>query len=101
MVRIYNELTWRFVIIGQYVSKAILFDESKGSQYHLHIHLIPRTEKVGAGESGKGKPSQSAAWNTPKLACKDWFPQEYRIRDKTGKEEVVALMTCLKLHLEK
>ena len=72
--------------------------ESEG--YHLHIHLIPRSKKLG-----QKNPSEKAAWKIYTLAPSwDGFPGEYRLRTKESKEndivehkeEVVALMTYLK-----
>ena len=76
----------------------VYFFESEG--YHLHIHPIPRTKKLG-----QENPSEKAAWKIYTLApCWKGFPREYRLRAKESKEnnilehkeEVVALMTHLK-----
>lgn len=82
-----------------------VFDEPP-TKYHLHLHLIPRTKRLGKNKLGKGKPSHNAAWKIPELSFNAWFPTEYRIKDKTtrediNEEEVGALMTFLKCHLEK
>ena len=80
-----------------------VFDDPQ-TKWHLHIHLIPRTVKLGKGKYGKGKPSENAAWGTVQLTSKWWFPEEYRIWDKEGKEmeeeKVRALMKDLKSKLK-
>jgi diadenosine tetraphosphate (Ap4A) HIT family hydrolase len=81
----------------------VYFFESEG--YHLHIHLIPRSKKLG-----QDNPSEKAAWKIYTLApCWNGFPGEYRLRAKESKEndiiehkeEVVALMTYLRSDLSK
>lgn len=73
------------------------FDECS-EKYHLHIHLIPRTKRMGKGAYGRGTPSQTAAWRIHGLTGEYWFPEEYRIRDIEGNkidEKVTKLMTYL------
>jgi diadenosine tetraphosphate (Ap4A) HIT family hydrolase len=77
-----------------------VFDDPP-TRWHLHIHLITRTERVG-----KGNPSRMAAWYTPCLVKWNGFPQEYRVRDEStkeriNKERVEDLMKFLKMRLEK
>jgi diadenosine tetraphosphate (Ap4A) HIT family hydrolase len=78
----------------------VYFFESEG--YHLHIHLIPRSEKLGCED-----PEEYMAWKTFERTKKDRFPQEYRIMMKDQCEnwvkdkKVVALMTYLKGYLWK
>jgi len=70
----------------------VYFFESEG--YHLHIHLILRSEKLGCED-----PKEYMAWKTFERTKKDRFPQEYRImiKDQCGNwikdPKVVALMT--------
>jgi len=79
----------------------VYFHESE--EYHLHIHIISRSRKLG-----QDNPSEKAAWKICTLApCWNNFPEEYRLRAKETKgndnlihkEEVVALMTHLKGYL--
>ena len=75
-----------------------VFDEPP-TDYHLHLHLIPRTRKM----VGSKHPSDAAAWNILKLTKSKEFPNEYQTKDRGNnlyEAEVVALMTCLKLHLD-
>lgn len=52
----------------------IYFSESK--DYHLHFHLIPRTESFSCAFS-----TRKPAWDTAKLTtCWTEFPKKYRIR---------------------
>jgi diadenosine tetraphosphate (Ap4A) HIT family hydrolase len=41
--------------------------------YHLHIHLIPRTKNMIGGE----RATKVAGWNIYKLAQEPYFPKEY------------------------
>jgi len=72
----------------------VCFHESE--EYHIHIHLIPRTKELG-GED----PTTYMAWNTFKRTEKEPFPQEYRIiiKDPIGNliedPKVVDLMKSL------
>jgi diadenosine tetraphosphate (Ap4A) HIT family hydrolase len=81
----------------------IYFFESK--DFHLHFHLIPRTERFSHAFS-----TRKPAWDTPKLTtCWSEFPEQYRIRcrekammwiDKVEKHEKVAeLIAFLKNQL--
>jgi len=78
----------------------VCFHESE--EYHIHIHLIPRTKELG-GED----PTENMAWKTFKRTEKDSFPQEYRImiKDPSGSliedQKVLALMSYLKGTLSK
>jgi diadenosine tetraphosphate (Ap4A) HIT family hydrolase len=79
----------------------IQFQDDPPTRWHLHIHLITRTERVG-----KGNPSRVAAWYTPCLVKWHGFPQEYRVWDESTKERinenrVEDLMKYLKMRLEK
>ncbi len=73
----------------------VCFHESE--EYHIHIHLIPRTKELG-GED----PTAYMAWKTFKRTEKEPFPQEYRItiKDPSGglieDQKVVDLMSSLK-----
>lgn len=69
-------------------------------RWHLHFHLIPRTERLGKDEFGQGYPSKNAAWKTAKLTCNPWFPEEYRIPKVGAEERVNELLRELgkKLH---
>ncbi len=73
----------------------VCFHESE--EYHIHIHLIPRTKELG-GED----PTENMAWKTFKRTEKDSFPQEYRImiKDPSGSliedQKVEDLMSYLK-----
>ena len=66
------------------------FSRKSNPYYHLHIHLIPRTKKLGGGI-----PWQRAAWGTAKLVEQDWFPPEYQTKDKAGVEKARNLMEFL------
>lgn len=79
------------------------FEESS-DKYHLHIHLIPRTERFRPlsirieKTHGIEKVEDNVrliAWNIHQLSKHQNFPQEYRI----GRENVEALMTYLKAYL--
>jgi len=78
----------------------VCFHESE--EYHIHIHLIPRSKELG-GED----PTKYMAWKTFERTKKDRFPQQYRImiKDQCGNwikdKKVVALMTYLKGYLWK
>ena len=76
----------------------VCFHESE--EYHIHIHLIPRTKELG-GED----PTENMAWTTFKRTKKDGFPPEYLIRDRSGSwigfQKVVDLMGSLKGILSK
>jgi len=75
-----------------------VYDEPP-TKYHLHLHLIPRTRKM----VGKKHPSDIAAWKIRELVKSRGFPKGYQTKDRGNdmyEEEVVALMTCLKLHLD-
>lgn len=73
----------------------VCFHESE--EYHMHIHLIPRTKELGADD-----PTEYMAWNTSERTKKDRFPPEYRIMIKgpSGSliedQKVVDLMRSLK-----
>jgi len=68
-------------------------------EWHLHIHLIARTKRLGRGE-----PWEIAAWNVRKLPKEPWFPADYQIRDENGremnKESVEVLMASLRKRLQ-
>jgi diadenosine tetraphosphate (Ap4A) HIT family hydrolase len=70
-------------------------DNPKKCEWHLHIHLIPRTEKM----RGNALPTEVAAWNIHKITKRPDFPAEYRI--EKDNDEAVLLMKFLKLHLER
>jgi diadenosine tetraphosphate (Ap4A) HIT family hydrolase len=69
-------------------------------EWHMHIHLIPRTRELGTDRRHEYKPWEVAAWKIAQLSDKFWFPPQYRIRDRNGQlineGEVVALMEYLK-----
>ncbi len=69
------------------------------TDFHMHIHMIPRSRKMGEGKSGSETPSAVAAWKTSCLASQPWFPDAYRTRNGAREEEVRELMDCLNLHL--
>lgn len=81
----------------------VYFHESE--EYHLHIHLIPRSKKLG-----QRNPSEKAAWKICKLAPRwNGFPRQYRLRAKRSKkneikinkQKVVDLMAYLRDFLRK
>jgi len=58
------------------------FESAFGKQpeeWHLHIHLIPRTKKLG-----RNNPADVAAWKMGKLTNERWFPNEYRLFARYG-----------------
>jgi hypothetical protein len=77
-----------------------VLDRDVKEEWHLHIHLIPRTKKLGMDGQGKYRPWDVAAWNTYKLPYRFRFPDEYRIKDKKGRkineERIKALMRYLR-----
>lgn len=81
------------------------FNEEEKEKYHLHIHLIPRTKKLGMDRKGEYKPWETAAWKTYRLPYRICFPDEYRTKDKSGhdinSEKVKALMQFLRGRLAK
>ena len=84
----------------------IYFFESRfvpSEHEHLHCHLIPRTRKLGKNNKGDYKPWDVAAWKIAELPNQSYFPDEYRIRDKSGHkintEKVIALVQYLREHL--
>ena len=78
----------------------VCFHESE--EYHIHIHLIPRTKELGAED-----PTEYMAWKTFERTKKDRFPPGYRImiKDPSGSliedQKVVDLMRSLKGILSK
>ena len=72
------------------------FAKSKQKEkWHMHIHLLPRTEKMVGDED----PTKVAAWKILELLKKESFPWKYRIVDKRGnihEERVEHLMDYLK-----
>ena len=71
-----------------------------GEEWHMHIHLIPRTRELGTNRRHEYKPWKVAAWKIAQLSDKFWFPPRYRIRDRNGQlmneGAVVALMEYLR-----
>jgi diadenosine tetraphosphate (Ap4A) HIT family hydrolase len=73
----------------------VCFHESE--EYHIHIHLIPRSKELGGKD-----PTAYMAWKTFERTDKRPFPQEYRImiKDPSGSliedQKVVDLMKSLK-----
>ena len=78
----------------------VCFHESE--EYHIHIHLIPRTKELGDED-----PTAYMAWKTSERTKTDPFPPEYRImiKDLNGSlvedPKVVALMSYLSGALSK
>jgi diadenosine tetraphosphate (Ap4A) HIT family hydrolase len=76
----------------------VCFHESE--EYHIHIHLIPRSKELG-GED----PTKYMAWKTFKRTETESFPPEYRVKDRKGSwlgdQKVVALMSYLRGTLSK
>ena len=66
----------------------------------MHIHLIPRTKKLGTNSKGKYRPWEVAAWNIANLQDKGGFQTEYRVRDRNGREinenKIIKLMQYLR-----
>ena len=76
-----------------------IFDMPKQNPYHLHIHLIPRTKKIGLllQEEADGI-TMVNAWRIYESTEKPNFPTEYRIRRFDG-ERAYHLMTFLRDNL--
>ena len=76
----------------------IYFHESE--EYHMHIHLIPRTKELG-GED----PTAYMAWKTSERTNTEPFPPEYRVKDPKGgwieDQKVEALMSYFRETLSK
>jgi diadenosine tetraphosphate (Ap4A) HIT family hydrolase len=84
------------------------FDEPKKEQYHLHIHLIPRTKQLAEGlrtEDG----SSINAWDIPTLRkgkpreCVKVpfvFPSKYKVKKKDD-QNAVKLMTHLRDYFQR
>jgi hypothetical protein len=79
-----------------------VFDEPP-TKFHLHIHLIPRTEQVGPSleeyptrSTTPGSAAGINAWRIPKITGSALFPERYRWTDSN----VDALMTWLRAKLE-
>jgi diadenosine tetraphosphate (Ap4A) HIT family hydrolase len=62
---------------------------NKPNEYHLHIHLIPRTKKMRALISNKGN---IVCWDIYKISSMDGFPEEYLRYE----ERVLKLMNALR-----
>lgn len=69
--------------------------EKSSDKWHLHIHMIPRTERLRSLEQ---RGSKLIAWNIHKVATHQDFPREYQIIEDTeeNRRKVEALMTYLK-----
>ncbi len=76
-----------------------IFDRPKQNPYHLHIHLIPRTKKIGLllQEVIDGI-TMVNAWRIYTSTENSSFPTEYRIRRFDGKK-AYHLMTFLRDNL--
>jgi diadenosine tetraphosphate (Ap4A) HIT family hydrolase len=77
--------------------------EKSSDKYHLHIHLIPRTEKLGDLLREEGK---VIAWNIYKLSKpnkSNEFPPEYMAQPENDEDrrKVEALMTYLRGQLHR
>ena len=86
-----------------------VYDEPKPTSFHLHIHLIPRAQRLDgllrecrrSGSSPITYSSTIVAWNIYKVTkCKD-FPSEYRYNrsNDEDKEKVSSLMDYLRSRL--
>lgn len=76
-----------------------VFDEAKSEEYHLHIHLIPRTERVGSLLRECGG---IVAWRIPYVTQHRRFPTEYLTRDggrRINTKEVLQLVGFLRSRL--
>ena len=75
-----------------------VFDKPKPTEFHLHIHLIPRAKSLDP-LLRKADGSTIIAWNIHKLGKRRDFPQQYRYWTKKGglrRKEVEKLMTYLR-----
>jgi diadenosine tetraphosphate (Ap4A) HIT family hydrolase len=58
------------------------FSKTFAGEWHMHIHLFPRTKVMVEGED----PTEVAAWKLPELIEKAHFPSEYKIKDDNMKK---------------
>jgi diadenosine tetraphosphate (Ap4A) HIT family hydrolase len=80
--------------------------EKSSDKYHLHIHLIPRTEKFRSLSTHVSKTKGISkeecvpliAWNIHQLSEHQDFPPDYRTKpeNEANTREVEALMTYLR-----
>ena len=78
------------------------FDKPTPSLYHLHIHLIPRTKRLGDLLRQYTNDSSSIlAWDIYKLSRhRDTFPYDYQIHPiHEHEEKIISLMTYLRQRL--
>jgi diadenosine tetraphosphate (Ap4A) HIT family hydrolase len=68
----------------------------QGEKWHMHIHLIPRTKRLGTDGFGKYRPWDVAAWNIVKVKDFGFYPDEYKRENDAGKSKEKELMQYLK-----
>lgn len=83
--------------------------EKSSDKYHLHIHLIPRTERFDSlsihVSKTKGISKEECVrltgWNIHQLSKHDYFRTEYQVREENNANrlKVEALMTYLRGYL--
>jgi diadenosine tetraphosphate (Ap4A) HIT family hydrolase len=86
-----------------------IYDEPTPTSFHLHIHLIPRTqcldrllrEKTQPGSNPATTSSTIVAWNIYRVTKYTDFPSEYRYdrRRAEDKPKVCGLMNYLRSRL--